>query len=97
MAKTKALIGTVVSDKMKKTVVVRVMHMSKHQKYGSIRKRYNKFKVHDENNVAKTGDIVKILETRPLSKEKYFRLLGVIKKAALANVEIKEETPGEKK
>jgi len=97
MGKTKALIGTVISDKMKKTVIVRVMRMAKHPKYGRIQKRYNKFKVHDENNTAKIGDLVRIQETRPLSKEKHFRLLEIIKKFQLPNIEIKEELVGEKK
>ncbi len=93
MGKTNVLSGTVISDKMHKTIIVRVVHMAKHPKYGRIQKRYNKFKVHDENNSAKIGDLVKIQETRPLSKEKRFRLLGVIKKSQLPRVEIKEE-PG---
>jgi len=91
MGKTKALIGTVISDKMKKTVIVRVTRMAKHPKYGRIQKRYNKFKVHDENNSAKIGDTVKIQEVRPLSKEKRFRLLEIIKKAQISQVGIKEE------
>ena len=80
MAKQQELIGTVVSDKMQKTIVVRTMHKAKHPMYNRILKRYNKFKVHDEKGVAKTGDTVRIVATRPLSKEKSFRLVGVIKK-----------------
>jgi len=97
MGKTKVLIGTVISDKMKKTVIVRVIRMAKHPKYGRIQKKYNKFKVHDEKNSAKVGDIVKIQETRPLSKEKCFRLLEIVKKSQLLHVKIKEELSGENK
>lgn len=64
--------------------------MSKHPKYGRIIKSYNKFKVHDEKNAAKIGDTVRIEETRPLSKDKRFRLIEITKKAKLAQVEIKE-------
>ena len=91
MANNKELIGTVVSDKMKKTIVVRTMHKSKHPAYSRVIKRYNKFKVHDEKSVAKVGDVVLIAETRPLSKEKNFRLVKVINKAQIGSVELKEE------
>jgi small subunit ribosomal protein S17 len=97
MAKTKTLIGTVISDKMNKTIIVRMVHMAKHPKYGRIQKRYNKFKVHDENNSAKMGDTVRIQETRPLSKEKCFRLLEIIKKSQQSHIKIKEELGGENK
>jgi len=65
--------------------------MSKHPKYGKITKSYNKFKVHDEEGQAKIGDVVRIEETRPLSKDKRFRLIEVIKKAQLPHVDIKEQ------
>ncbi|MDD4894295.1 MAG: 30S ribosomal protein S17 [Candidatus Omnitrophica bacterium] len=91
MGKRKGFSGTVVSDKMQKTVIVKVMHMSKHPKYGKIMKSYNKFKAHDEKNSAKIGDVVRIEETRPLSKDKRFRLVEIVKKAALPHVVIKEE------
>lgn len=90
MGKRKGFIGTVVSDKMSKTIIVRVTHVSKHPKYGRITKKYTKFKVHDENNTAKAGDAVRIEETRPLSKDKRFRLIEVVKKAELPNADIKE-------
>ncbi len=80
MGKRKEFMGTVVSDKMRKTIVVRVTHMSKHPKYGRIVKSYTKFKVHDAENAAKIGDAVRIEETRPLSKDKHFRLIEIIKK-----------------
>lgn len=83
MAKQRELIGTVVSDKMQKTIVVRTMHKAKHPKYNRILKKYNKFKVHDEKGLAKTGDTVRIVATRPMSKEKTFRLAEVIKKEVI--------------
>jgi small subunit ribosomal protein S17 len=89
MGKRKEFIGTVVSDKMQKTIIVRIMLMSKHPKYSRIIRRYNKFKVHDEKNTAKLGDVVRIQETRPLSKDKRFRLIEVIKKVQLP-IELKE-------
>jgi len=91
MGKRKEFIGTVISDKMQKTVIVRTMHLSKHPKYNKIIKRYNKFKAHDEKNVAKSGDTVRIEETRPLSKDKRFRVVGVIKKASVPHLDLKEE------
>jgi small subunit ribosomal protein S17 len=90
MGKQKEFIGTVISNKMQKTIVVRVTRVSKHPKYGRIMKKLNKFKVHDEKSSAQMGDVVKIRETRPLSKDKRFRLVEVIKKEAVAAIEIKE-------
>ncbi len=91
MGKRKEFIGTVISDKMQKTVIVRTMRLSKHPKYGKIIKRFNKFKAHDEKNTAKIGDTVRITETRPLSKDKRFRVVSVLKKAQAPHLEIKEE------
>ena len=91
MGKRKGFTGTVVSDRMQKTIIVRITHMSKHPKYGKIIKSYKKFKVHDEKNAAKIGDTVRIEETRPLSKDKRFRLIEIIKKAKLPQVAIKEQ------
>jgi large subunit ribosomal protein L14 len=68
---------------MEKTIIVRVAYMSKHPKYGRIVKKYRKFKAHDEKRLAKHGDVVRIEETRPLSKDKRFRLLEIVKKAAV--------------
>ncbi|MCX7927885.1 MAG: 30S ribosomal protein S17 [Candidatus Omnitrophica bacterium] len=93
MAKQKLLTGVVVSDKMDKTIIVKVMHKIRHPKYNRIVKRYNKFKVHDEKEQAHVGDTVTIAKTRPLSKEKYFRLVGIVKKAQLLSHEIKEQIP----
>ena len=90
MGRRKEFIGTVVSDKMQKTVIVRIMHLSKHHKYGRIIKRYNKYKAHDEKESAKLGDQVKIVQTRPMSKDKRFRVVAVVKKAPLADVQIKD-------
>jgi small subunit ribosomal protein S17 len=91
MGKRKEYTGIVLSDKMQKTVIVRVMHMSKHAKYSRIDKSFNKFKAHDEAGIAKIGDTVRIEETRPLSKDKHFRVLEVVKIAAAhAKIEVKE-------
>jgi len=78
-SKRKVRIGSVVSDKMQKTIIVKVMRLSKHPRYNRIIRKYNKFKVHDEDNKAKVGNIVKIEETRPLSKDKRWRLLEILK------------------
>jgi small subunit ribosomal protein S17 len=92
MGKRRQYAGTVVSAKMQKTVIVRVASMAKHPKYDRILKRHNTFKVHDEKGIAKAGDLVRIEETRPLSKEKRFRVTEVLKKAPASQLEIKEET-----
>lgn len=73
--------GRVVSDKMDKTIVVEISTQKRHTKYGKRLKYSKKLKAHDENNTAKTGDIVRIMETRPLSKDKRFRLLEVVEEA----------------
>jgi small subunit ribosomal protein S17 len=77
-SKGKILVGTVVSDKMQKTIVVSVERTVKHPKYGKILRRKSKLHAHDENQVCKIGDVVKIRETRPLSKLKNWRLVEVI-------------------
>ncbi len=91
MGKRKEFVGTVVSDKMQKTRIVRVMRMAKHPKYGRIMRKYNKFKAHDEKNIAKLGDLVRIEETRPISKDKRFRVVEVIKKEVSPHIELKED------
>ncbi|GEN51089.1 30S ribosomal protein S17 [Alkalibacterium pelagium] len=73
--------GRVVSDKMDKTIVVEIATRKSHPKYKKQMKYSTKFKAHDENNTAKTGDVVTIMETRPLSKDKRFRLLEVVEEA----------------
>ena len=77
--KGKERIGEVVSDKMQKTIVVRVEMIARHPDYGKVVKKYNKFKVHDEKNAAKAGDKVRITETRALSKDKRWILAEIIK------------------
>ncbi len=77
----KVRIGKVVSDKMDKTIVVAVETLVTHPLYKKQIRRTTKFKAHDENNECKIGDIVKIMETRPLSKEKRWRLVEIIEKA----------------
>lgn len=76
----KYLQGTVISDKMQKTRVVRVQRTSRHAKYQKTTRVASKFKVHDEKNEAKLGDVVRIMETRPLSKEKCWIITEIIKK-----------------
>ena len=73
--------GKVVSNKMDKTIVVAVVDNVKHPLYGKIVKRTYKLKAHDENNVCNIGDRVKVMETRPLSKDKRWRLVEIIEKA----------------
>ncbi len=77
----KTRIGKVVSDKMDKTIVVAVESNVKHPLYGKIIKRTYKLKAHDENNECAIGDRVKVMETRPLSKEKRWRLVSILEKA----------------
>ena len=74
-------IGVVVSDKMDKTVSVSVVTSVKHPLYKKFVKRTKVYKVHDENNECKVGDTVEIMETRPLSKDKYHRLSKIIERA----------------
>lgn len=77
----KTKIGTVVSDKMQKTIVVAVEGKKKHLLYGKVLKVTDKFKAHDENNDAKINDKVLIMETRPLSKHKRWRLVEILERA----------------
>ena len=77
----KTRVGRVVSDKMDKTAVVAIEDNVMHAKYGKVVKRTVKFKVHDENNECGVGDKVLIMETRPLSKDKRWRLVEIIEKA----------------
>ena len=73
--------GTVVSTKMDKTITVLVETHVKHKLYGKRVKSSKKFKAHDEENIAKMGDRVKVMETRPLSKDKRWRLVEIVEKA----------------
>lgn len=77
----KKKLGRIVSDKMDKTVVVAVETKVRHPLYGKIMKRTTKFKAHDENNEANINDRVLIMETRPLSKDKRWRLVEIVEKA----------------
>ena len=77
----KTRVGKVVSDKMDKTIVVAVVDNVKHPLYGKIVKRTYKLKAHDEENTCKSGDRVRVMETRPLSKDKRWRLVEVIERA----------------
>lgn len=76
----KVLIGKVVSNKMDKTIVVAVEEQLRHPAYGKIIKRTNKFKAHDEDNQCSIGDVVEIMETRPLSRDKRWRLVQILQK-----------------
>ena len=78
--KRKVMTGKVVSDKMQKTIVVSIERLVKHATYGKYVRRRNKFKVHDEKNEAKVGDIVRFMETRPVSKDKRWRLLDFVQR-----------------
>ena len=77
----KSRIGTVTSDKMDKTIVVSVVEQVRHPLYKKIIKRTYKLKAHDENNECKPGDKVRVMETRPLTKDKRWRLVNIIEKA----------------
>ena len=82
--------GQVVSDKMNKTVVVAVKMFGRHRLYKKMIRRTVRYKAHDENNACKIGDVVKIVETRPLSKEKHWRVAEIMIKGDVAEVQ-----PGE--
>ena len=77
----KKKIGRVVSDKMDKTIVVAVETKVRHPLYGKTMNRTTKFKAHDENNEAHIGDVVQIMQTRPLSKDKCWRVIEILERA----------------
>jgi small subunit ribosomal protein S17 len=83
-ARRKLRTGVVTSTKMQKTIVVQVVRRVRHQQYNRVIPQTTSFKVHDETNAAKVGDLVKIMETRPLSKDKRWRLVEVLKRASTA-------------
>lgn len=85
--KRKTRTGTVISDKMDKTVVVLVESLRRHPLYKKVVRHTSKFKAHDEANACKVGDVVKIVETRPLSKEKCWRVVEVISRKEVVEVE----------
>ena len=80
----KVRVGVVTSNRMMKTIVVRVDHKVRHRKYHRVIKQAGAFKVHDEQNSAMVGDLVKIMETRPISKDKRWRLVEIVKRASSA-------------
>ena len=75
------VVGEVVSNKMQKTVVVVVKRLTRHGKYGKVVRRVTRLKAHDEKNECRVGDYVRLVETRPISKDKHFRVLQVVEKA----------------
>jgi small subunit ribosomal protein S17 len=79
----KTMIGVVTSDKMDKTVVVSVENSKMDKTYGKIKKSTYKLKAHDENNECKIGDKVEVMETKPLSKDKRFRVVKIVEKAII--------------
>jgi small subunit ribosomal protein S17 len=79
--------GTVVSDKMDKTVVVLVESLRRHRLYKKVVKHTSKFKVHDQENTCKIGDVVKIVETRPLSKDKRWRVIEIVRRKEVAEIQ----------
>ena len=79
----KVMVGTVTSDKMDKTVVVSVETSVSHKMYGKTVKRTYKLKAHDEENACQIGDKVKVMETRPLSKDKRWRVVEIVEKAVI--------------
>jgi small subunit ribosomal protein S17 len=76
----KRLVGSVVGDKMDKTVVVSVERLVRHPRYGKVLRRVKKYKVHDERNACRVGDIVRIVESRPLSREKRWTVEEIVKR-----------------
>jgi small subunit ribosomal protein S17 len=83
-AQRKVRLGVVTSNRMSKTIVVRVTRLIRHPKYGRVMTRSNSFKAHDETNRAAVGDLVSIMETRPLSKDKRWRLVEIVRRASTA-------------
>jgi small subunit ribosomal protein S17 len=77
----KTRVGRVVSDKMQKTVVVEIVRLVRHPVVGRYVRRRSKFKVHDEGNVCRVGDVIRFMETRPLSKDKRWRFLEFVERA----------------
>lgn len=84
--KRKVRLGQVVSDKMQKTAVVAVSLTRRHPRYHRVVRHVTRFKVHDENGLAKVGDTVRIEETRPLSKDKRWRLVEVVTRRKVAEI-----------
>lgn len=88
--KRKTRVGTVISDKMDQTVVVSVQKLTRHPLYHKTIKQVVKYKAHNKNNESKEGDVVRIVETRPLSKEKRWRVVEIVKKGETVEVKPNE-------
>jgi len=84
--KRKTRVGTVISDKMDQTVVVAVQKLVRHPLYHKTIKKMVRYKVHNKNNESKEGDTVKIIETRPISKEKRWRVKEIVKKGEIVEI-----------
>ena len=80
-SRRKVRVGKVVSDRMEKTVVVSIERLVRHETYGRYVRRRTKFKVHDEKNECHVGDVIRFAETRPLSKDKRWRFVGIVERA----------------
>lgn len=89
-ANRKTRVGRVVSDKMEKTVVVQIEWSEKHKLYRRVIRRIERFKAHNDGNTARLGDLVKIVETRPISKDKRWSVLTIIERGDVADIQ-----PGE--
>jgi small subunit ribosomal protein S17 len=79
ISRKKRLVGSVISDKMEKTVVVRVERLVRHPRYGKVLRRVKKYKAHDEGNACRVGDVVRIVESRPLSREKRWAVEEIVR------------------
>lgn len=79
----KRFVGSVVSDKMDKTVVVRVERLVRHPRYGKVLRRTKRYKVHDEGNACRVGDVVRIVESRPLSREKRWIVEEILRRSEI--------------
>ncbi|MCX7661455.1 MAG: 30S ribosomal protein S17 [Candidatus Omnitrophica bacterium] len=80
MGKRKEFVGVVVSDKMDKTRVVKIERLERHKRYKKVIRKFTKLKIHDQNNISRLGDTVRIKQSRPFSKGKHFVLVEVIKR-----------------
>jgi small subunit ribosomal protein S17 len=79
----KVLIGRVISDKMDKTIVVRVERLTRHPLYGKVIRHHKRYKVHDEENECRVGDLIRMIESQPISKEKRWVVTDILKRAEL--------------
>jgi small subunit ribosomal protein S17 len=79
----KVLVGRVISDKMDKTIVVRVERLTRHPLYGKVIRHHKRYKVHDEENACRVGDLIRMIESQPISKEKRWVVTDILKRAEL--------------